>query len=440
MISETDRKTGPSAAQAPGARADQGFVLPLALAMSCVFCVSCTSAPEGSGSTARSAPEADSVSLETDASFPEAEVTTSETDAADREAYDAAAAMAMGHRLYLPVWDLAPMGDAAEGLRRDAEGVSGAGSGNAVDAWSAFAAYAGSEYGEDDPRTLAARSRLMRGELVSGGDAAKAAEVAKRAEALSGLITEAFGGDSPEALYARETAGLAMLSDGYALGAMADLEAVAAASERGLGPAHPQTLSARRSLALAAREAGEGPESAARAAEDLALVSKAQAAAFGAEHPERLATERALAETLVQVGDLAAARVTYAAILAALEHSRPPSAPAVLEARLALAGLAAGQGDLPSARSLMDRQICELAGAKGEDHPDTLKAREYLARLLWNAGESADALDEQAGVAETWERTAGDGDSRTLFAWRSLAWLHAAMGDSDAALGILSSK
>jgi CHAT domain-containing protein len=424
---------------------------------------------------------------------------------AESKERSAAVARETGDRRYRPAWALGPMGERAEGFRRDAEGRSDFEPALARAAWSAVADEAEREFGSGDPRTLAARSRMARlalrerqtvagRELREGGTPAGhdlpeggtplritlgASELVADAGTLASSLGEALGDDSPEALFARETEGLNKLADGDASVALRILRGVYVMSELKLGQYHPQTLSAGRSLALAAMAADGGPGPAAREARELARISEAQAAAFGPEHPERLATELVLAEALLTSGDMAAARETFAGLMGPLGRRLPSAAPDLVRATLALTRIIIGEGapaaatDPVSTRSgapekangdadpeapVAERSIglpdrledvagdgdtgeggagleslsseAELLGHETEnDSPEALEALARQARARFAAGDSEAALEGFRRVVDARERLAGPDAPETLEALGELARTLLASGD-----------
>jgi hypothetical protein len=118
-------------------------------------------------------------------------------------------------------------------------------------------------------------------------------------------------------------------------------EPLIAELERGLGPDHPDTLSARNSLAAAYRAAGRAPD----AISLLEYVLVAQERVLGPKHPDTLTSQSNLAGTYQDVGRFAEAILLFKLTLAAREGLLGAGHPSTLNSRdnLAAAYRAAGQ-------------------------------------------------------------------------------------------------
>ncbi|MDR1041196.1 MAG: tetratricopeptide repeat protein [Deltaproteobacteria bacterium] len=320
---------------------------------------------------------------------------------------------------YRPIWTLEGMSPGLESLRGEAEGFSDVSEFRAAaDAWGRLAAEAQDTYGPDDPRALAATSREVRA-LVYLGDAGRSSKAAAD-HAASGLV-RALGQDSPEALYAEETAAGLKLQAGDIQAAEREFASLAVNSEKALGRDHPQTLAARRSLALAT--AGSNPEAAADA---LRAVSETAAFALGPEHPETLRARGALAKALTEMGDFPAAREILVRVAESFARTLGADHPDTYRYRDRLAFVLNGMGDREGARDMYGLVLESRRRVLGDDHPDTLKAKEDIAQALTELGDLTEARELYAQVMESRTRTLGVDHPETARSRERLAAAEAA--------------
>jgi len=80
-----------------------------------------------------------------------------------------------------------------------------------------------------------------------------------------------------------------------------------------------------------------------------------------------------------------------------------------------LAGTVSAQGDVETARELLETVIAASSREFGEEHADTLTAMANLAALLWQQGDQEEAYALQQYVVEVHRRVRGD-DELTLAA------------------------
>ena len=280
------------------------------------------------------------------------------------------------------------------------------------------------------------------------------------------------GGGCPRLLL---TAGQSLEAAGLAGPALAWWRDLAADSQRLLGPAHPDTLTAGGQLAAALLAAGQGAE----AVTWLVWLSSSRASMLGPDHPATIAAQVSLGRALVAAGQpgdalsvleeaaarseracgpgdagTVAAREEHAAallaagktaeairlykrLLADRERLHRPGHPGTVAIRLALAGalLAAGK-----AKDAIAQHKTVLAGreqALGPDHPDTLAARAGLAAACDAAGQIGAALQHHQQACAGYERVFGADHPETFARRADLARAYAAAGQAGEAVTLL---
>ena len=317
------------------------------------------------------------------------------------------------------------------------------------------------------------------------------AELAKQwRQAASALIEAAIPADTSQpqiwqvcaALLPHAQAALADDSDGMArianyLGSSGNYAAardlqrrVLDAQERVLGPERPDTLAARQELARWTGRAGDP----AAARDQYAELLPVRERVLGPEHPETLITRASVAGWTGEAGDPAAARDQFAELLPVRERVSGPEHPETLTARASLARWTGQAGTRPppgtsspsccrcasgsSVRSTRrpcsigtsspagpgtrgtrppPGQLAELLPVRervsGPEHPDTLAARQELARWTGRAGDLAAARDQYAELLPVRERVLGPEHPETLITRASLARWTGQAGDPAAA-------
>jgi Tetratricopeptide repeat len=207
------------------------------------------------------------------------------------------------------------------------------------------------------------------------------------------------------------------------------LQRVVDALERSLGPEHPDTLTARSSLAYWAGGAGD----AAGARDQYAALLPVIERVLGPEHPATLATQGNAARWAGGAGDAAGARDQYAALLPVFERVLGPEHPATLATRADLASWAGGAGDAAGARDQYAALLPVFERVLGSEHPATLAARSSLAYWTGHAGDAAGARDQYAALLPVSERILGSEHPATLTARHNLASWTGQMGDAAGA-------
>jgi hypothetical protein len=200
------------------------------------------------------------------------------------------------------------------------------------------------------------------------------------------------------------------------------------AREKGLGPEHWKTLTARHQLAHWTGEAGDPA-----AARDMyAELLPVQVRVYGPEHPDILAIRHQLALWTAKAGDPAAARDMYAELLPAQEQVYGPEHPFTLKTRHELARTTAATGDL-AARDLFAELLLVRERVSGPQHPDTLVVQQELAHWTGEAGDRTAARDLFAELVPVYEQILGPEHPDTLNVRHQLAHWTGEAGDSAAA-------
>ncbi|MDR3155463.1 MAG: tetratricopeptide repeat protein [Deltaproteobacteria bacterium] len=288
----------------------------------------------------------------------------------------------------------------------------------AAEAWRALSAAAEGSLGTDDPRTLAALSR-MAGEIAARGKGGEGAlEAALRArDALSG----ALGQDSPEALYAAETAAVLMSEAGEAGEARRDLAGIADRAKSALGAGHPQAVSASVSLGYALLQSPGGDPAKASAA--LKDAAEAAALSLGADHPETLNAESTLALAVFVRGRAAEAVGLLRRVMEKAELRLGRDHPDTIRYRNSLALVVAGLGDREISNGLYMVSLRGMRRSLGPDHPDTVDALDELAASLRDSGDPAGARDLFREALEDRRRALGSDHPETLSSMVNLAYV-----------------
>ncbi len=156
------------------------------------------------------------------------------------------------------------------------------------------------------------------------------------------------------------------------------------ASQRALGPEHPQTLASLHNLAVLLLSKGDaGTEELCR------RVLEARGRVLGPEHPDTLTSMNFLAHVLTRKRDLAGAEQACRRALEIRERVLGPEHPDTLTSVIDLANMLRSQHKLGDADRL-NRRAKEAASRNlGEDHP-IARESSYSARLLFAAKEMSD--------------------------------------------------
>ena len=203
--------------------------------------------------------------------------------------------------------------------------------------------------------------------------------------------------------------------------AAAHWQLVASASERTLGPAHPDTLLATGQLASATLAAGLGTEAVALYQQALDTRLKV----LGPDHPGTLAARADLGGALLAAGQPFEAIVALEAVLAEAPGTEPADHGVldlgVLDIQDTLSAAYQAAGRNPEAIRLAARTLAEREKQQGPDHPDTMSTRGSLARACLAVGRVKDAIRHCRQAHDSAQRVLGPEDPGTLSALSALA-------------------
>ncbi len=201
------------------------------------------------------------------------------------------------------------------------------------------------------------------------------------------------------------------------------------ASERLLGPEHPDTLTSTNDLAetLSAR----GDFGAAQRLQEHVVDVRTRL--LGAEHPGTLLSKANLAGALRASGDLEASQALDESVLAARTRVLGPEHPDTLASMNNLAGTLRARGDLAGAQLLEEHAIEAMTRALGPEHPHTLTTMNNLAATLYARGDLAGARGLQGRVLDTKIRLLGPEHPSTITSHSNIAHALYASGDLAAA-------
>ena len=149
---------------------------------------------------------------------------------------------------------------------------------------------------------------------------------------------------------------------------------------------------------------------------------RAREEALGAEHPDTLTARASLASWTGWAGDAAGARDQYAALLPVRERVSGAEHSHTLITRANLAWWTGEAGDPAGARDQYAALLPVRERVSGAEHPETLTDRANLARWTGEAGDAAGARDQYAALLPVRERVSGAEHPHTLTARASLAY------------------
>ncbi|MDR3154695.1 MAG: tetratricopeptide repeat protein [Deltaproteobacteria bacterium] len=335
---------------------------------------------------------------------------------------------------YRPAWKFEEMPPELEDLRAKAEKRSDEAMHlEASMSWKDLAEAAEAAFGDGDPRAFAAWSRMAREfyeielELPPDMEGPPGRALAR--------IPVIFGPDSPESLYAGETAALVRLS--YLLdpgGARKALDGIAARAASALGEAHPQAVCARISLAAALIEAGDARSAAA----GLRVALKTSSLALGDSHPVTLRAERGLAVALARLKDHEEALAARGRAMEKFERVWGQSHPETLNFMTALGMALLRSREFAAARDIFQVILERRRLSLGDDNLYTLRTMNHLSLCNGALGDWAAARDLLSGVLEGKKRLLGPDHPETVSTMGVLAHAFSAVGEDGKAQELLS--
>ncbi|WP_329151774.1 tetratricopeptide repeat protein [Streptomyces sp. NBC_01456] len=268
----------------------------------------------------------------------------------------------------------------------------------------------------------------------------------------------ALPGDEGACLDVQHDLAAVLLARGRLQEAIHQLREIVDEERRRLGPAHPDTITARNTLGAALKDFGRLDEAAGvyrealrdaddkhsddqplilvlrhnlavamrmqgeldEAEKEHSAILEIQERRHGTEHPETLATRLSLARILDDRGAAGEAEEAYREILSACTRVMGPDHPQTLSVQGNLAFLLSAQRRCPEAEVEYRDALDKCLNILGEDHPDTLTMNHNLAKVLGRQGNLAEAIARFRDVMERRVRTLGPDHRDTLAARRSL--------------------
>ena len=271
----------------------------------------------------------------------------------------------------------------------------------------------------------AAGDRLWRGGchllLKRAGQSLDSARLAGPAVAywreLAAASDRLLGPGHPDTLMAGQRLADAYLAAGRAAEAVSWFEWVLADRVRVLGPDHPGTIAARHNLGHAAVAASQFSEAVTildEAASDYERVR-------GPDHPETLGARDELGAAYRAVGQFGDAIRLYRRTLADRERLQGARHPDTMTTRQKLADVYLADGRLKDALSQYKRVVADRERFLGPDHLDTIAARGNLGSAYHSAGRMASALQLYEQTCAGYERVLGADHPDTLARRANLA-------------------
>lgn len=277
---------------------------------------------------------------------------------------------------------------------------------------------------------------------------------------------------APEGLWANGCpavlvrAGQSFDSAGLSVPAVEYWSELTAASDRILGPGHPDSMALVERLARAYVASGRADEaiswhqrisaewSSAFGADDsrtlkarvnlgrvlvtagltedavgvLSVAAKDCERVLGPDDPESQRAREELATALRATGQLDEAIRLYQRVLAEQERQAGPRSPVTMTTRQNLAAAYLDAGRIKDALAQYKRTLSDSERVLGAEHPDTLRVRSALATAYHRAGKMAMSVQLQEQVYRTSERLLGADNADTLAVAISLASGYYAVG------------
>ncbi|MFE9690644.1 tetratricopeptide repeat protein [Micromonospora sp. NPDC005806] len=242
-----------------------------------------------------------------------------------------------------------------------------------------------------------------------------------------------LGDEHPDTLTARASLAGSYWHAGFTADAITILEQVVADSARLLGDKHPSTLTARANLATSYWQAGRTFD----AITILEQVVADRERLLGHEHPDTLTARASLATSYWQAGRTFDAISIEEQVVADRQRLLGHEHPDTLTARSNLATSYRQAGLTAGAITILEQVVADRERLLGHEHPDTLTARTNLAACYLQAGRAADAITILEQVVADSARLLGDKHPFTLTARANLAISYWEAGRTADAITIL---
>jgi tetratricopeptide (TPR) repeat protein len=249
-------------------------------------------------------------------------------------------------------------------------------------------------------------------------------------EPLVADFEHVLGPDHPDTVTARSSLAAAYQAGGRATEAIPLYEQNLGACERLLGADHPRSLNSRSSLAVAYAGAG-------RLAEAIPLLERTVAArerVLGPDHPDTVNSQNDLAAAYRDAGRVAKAIPLLERTVAGRERVLGPDHPDTLTSQNNLAAAYRDGGWVAEAIPLLEETVADQDRVLGPNHPNTLATRHNLANAYLDMGRVAEAISLHEQTLAACERQLGADHPRTLAVRVSLAAAYRAAGRSAEAI------
>lgn len=235
--------------------------------------------------------------------------------------------------------------------------------------------------------------------------------------AMASATQRALGPGHPQTAAVRDRLAAACQASGRLDEAVGIYEGVLAGREQVLGPGHPDTVAARDRLTQTYLAAGRSNDAIGIAERALAGVE----AAAGPNHPDTLQAHTNLAGAYLGAGRHDQAIAAFRRVLARMENVLGPDNPRTIATRSSLADTCQASGRFKEAIALGKRTLTDRERLNGPDHPDTVGARASLAAAYRAAKKQKDALSLYERIVADRERLQGTGHPDTILARCELA-------------------
>jgi tetratricopeptide (TPR) repeat protein len=201
-------------------------------------------------------------------------------------------------------------------------------------------------------------------------------------------------------------------------------EPLVADFEHVLGPDHPDTVTARNSLAAAYQAAGRTAEAIPLYEQNLGACERL----LGADHPRSLNSRSSLAVAYAGAGRLDEAIPLLEQTVASRERVLGPDHPDTVDSQNDLAAAYRDAGRVAKAVPLLERTVAGRERVLGPDHPETLTSHNNLAAAYRDAGWVAEAIRLLEETVADQDRVLGPNHLRTLATRHNLANAYLDMG------------
>jgi len=205
---------------------------------------------------------------------------------------------------------------------------------------------------------------------------------------------------------------------------------LAAASDRILGPGHPDTLAVCQRLGGTCLAAGRAKE----AVSWFQRVLIERVRVLGPDHPSAITARRELGHALAAAGQFDDSIAALQRVVGDFERVRPADHPDTLGARDELAAACRAGGRYADAIRLGGQTLADRERAQGPEHPGTMATRRQLADACLADGRPKEALAHYKRVLADAEREFGPHHQDTIAVRASLGAAYHAGGRTASAI------